>query len=122
MHYNRVVLTGNLCKDPELHAGTKGNPYTRARLAVNRRYHDRDNVLQEKTVFVDVSFFGKQAEVFSRYLKKGDPVLCEGHLDQYEWQADDGSRRSKISVLGDGFRFLSKRREGGGTEVISLEN
>lgn len=122
MNYNKVVLTGNLTRDPELVTGAKGNVYVRSRMAVNHRYIDRDNNKQERTTFVDVSFFGKQAEVFSRYLKKGDPVLCEGRLEMHEWQADDGAKRSKLSIFGEGFRFLPRRNDGTRGEVMPLDD
>lgn len=105
--FNKVILIGNLTKDPELRYTTQGTPVTSFRLAVNYRYKQSDDMKQE-TMFIDNVVFGKQAESCSKYLSKGSPVLVEGRLQERRWESN-GQQRSKFEVVAQSVRFLSKR-------------
>jgi single-strand DNA-binding protein len=105
--YNKVILIGNLTKDPELRYTPQGTPVTSFRLAVNYRYKQSDDTKQE-TMFIDNVVFGKQAESCSKYLSKGSSVLVEGRLQERRWESN-GQQRSKFEVIAQSVRFLSKK-------------
>ncbi len=108
--YNRIILIGNLTKDPELRYTPQGTPVSTFRIAVNTKYKQSDEA-REDTLFIDVVTFGKQAETCSQYLNKGKSVLVEGRLQERRWESD-GQQRSKFEVVAQTVRFLS--RKGGG--------
>jgi single-strand DNA-binding protein len=114
--YNRIILIGNLTKDPELRYTPQGTPVASFRLAVNYRYKQADEVKQE-TTFIDNVVFGKQAESCSKYLNKGSSVLVEGRLQERRWESN-GQKRSKFEVIAQSVRFLSKR---GGSQEQEVE-
>jgi len=105
--YNKVILIGNLTKDPELRYTPQGTPVTSFRIAVNYRYKQSDEMKQE-TTFIDIVVFGKQAESSSKYLNKGSSVLVEGRLQERRWESD-GQQRSKFEVIAQSVKFLSKK-------------
>ena len=107
-NYNRVVLMGNLTRDPELRYTPNGSAVASFAIAVNRRYKV-DNEKREETSFFDIVFFGKPAEIIAEYMKKGRPILVEGRLQQRRWETDDGQKRSKVEVVGENFQFLGGR-------------
>lgn len=111
-NFNRVILVGNLTRDPELRYTPNGTAVANFSIAVNRRYRT-DNENREETSFFDIVFFGKRAEVVGEYLKKGRPVLIEGRLQQRRWETDEGQKRSKVEVVGDSFEFLGSRDQKG---------
>lgn len=110
--YNKIILIGNLTKDPELRYTPQGTPVASFRLAVNYRYKQSDEMKQE-TTFIDNVVFGKQAESCSKYLSKGSAVLVEGRLQERRWESN-GQQRSKFEVIAQTVRFLPRR--GGGTQ------
>lgn len=116
--YNRVILMGNLTRDPQLRYLPSNTAVCEFGLAVNRRYRDRDGNQQEEVCFVDISTFGRQAEVVNQYKRKGDPLLVEGRLRFDSWTGQDGQKRSKLTVVCENFQFVGGRdgggREGGG--------
>ena len=105
--YNKIILIGNLTKDPELRYTPQGTPVASFRLAVNYRYKQSDEPKQE-TMFIDNVVFGKQAESCSKYLNKGSSVLVEGRLQERRWESD-GQQRSKFEVIAQSVRFLPRR-------------
>ncbi|MEW6571281.1 MAG: single-stranded DNA-binding protein [Nitrospirota bacterium] len=105
--YNKVILIGNLTKDPELRYTPQGTPVASFRIAVNYRYKQSDEVKQE-TMFIDNVVFGKQAESCSKYLNKGSSVLVEGRLQERRWESD-GQQKSKFEVIAQSVRFLPRR-------------
>jgi single-strand DNA-binding protein len=105
--YNKVILIGNLTKDPELRYTPQGTPVTSFRIAVNYRYKQSDEMKQE-TTFIDIVVFGKQAESSSKYLNKGSSVLVEGRLQERRWESD-GQQRSKFEVIAQSVKFLSRK-------------
>ncbi|MBE0425289.1 MAG: single-stranded DNA-binding protein [Nitrospirae bacterium] len=105
--YNKIILIGNLTKDPELRYTPQGTPVASFRLAVNYRYKQSDQMKQE-TMFIDNVVFGRQAETCSKYLNKGSAVLVEGRLQQRRWESN-GQQKSKFEVIVQSVRFLPKR-------------
>jgi len=103
---NKVLLMGNLIRDPELRYTRGGQSVATLRLAVNRRYTTRQGDKRDETLFIDVTVWGKQAEVCSQYLSKGRPIFVEGRLRLDTWKAPDGQSRSKICVVAENFQFL----------------
>jgi len=108
--FNKVILIGNLTRDPEMRYTPSGTAVTTLALAVNRRYRQGDEN-REETTYVDVVVFGRQAETCSQYLAKGSGVVVDGRLSQRRWEADDGTKRSKHEVVAQEVRFMP-RREG----------
>jgi len=112
---NRVVLVGNLTKDPELRHTPGGTPVCSLRLAVNGRRRDESGTWVDKPNYFDVSVFGNQAESCAQYLAKGRPVGVDGRLDWREWDATDGSgKRQAVQIIADSVQFLGSRGDGEG--------
>jgi single-strand DNA-binding protein len=116
--YNKVILVGNLTRDPELRFTSKGTAVAKIGLAVNRNWRDAATGEQkEEVTFVDVDAFGKQAETLGQYMKKGRPLLVEGRLKLDTWDdKQTGQKRSRLGVVLEAFQFLDSRGgdEGGG--------
>jgi single-strand DNA-binding protein len=104
--FNRVVLAGNLTRDPELRFTNDGIPVCSFGLAVNR-VRSRS----EEVDFFDISAWRELGETIANYKKKGDPILLEGRLQYRTWEAQDGSRRSKVDVVADNVQFLGRPGE-----------
>lgn len=104
--YNRVILAGNLTRDPQLSYLPSQTPVVDFGLAINRYWTAQDGQRREETCFVDVRAYGKQAEVINHYMAKGRGILVEGRLQFQQWQAQDGTKRSKHIVITDNFQFL----------------
>jgi single-strand DNA-binding protein len=112
---NRVVLVGNLTKDPELRHTPGGTPVCSLRVAVNSRRRDESGQWVDKPNYFDVSVFGNQAESCTQYLAKGRPVGVDGRLDWREWDATDGSgKRQAVQIIADTIQFLGSRSDGEG--------
>jgi single-strand DNA-binding protein len=122
---NKVLLIGNLTRDPELRYIPSGTAVAKFGLAVNRDYVDKaSGEKKENTCFVDVTVWGKQAEICNQYLSKGRPVFVEGRLEFSTWETKDGDKRSKIEVVGERVQFLGGRGrdEGGGDAPARRES
>ncbi len=113
--YNRVILVGNLTKDPELRYMPNGGAVCTTAIATNRKYKKQDGSAGEEVCFVDVTFFGRTAEVANQYLKKGKKILVEGRLKLDQWTDQNGGKRSKHSVVADNMQMLDSKgsNEGG---------
>ena len=115
---NRVVLVGNLTRDPELRHTGGGTAVCTLRIAVNTRRKDNaTGEWSDKPNYFDVAVFGNQAESCNQYLSKGRPVAIDGRLDWQEWEAQDGTKRSKVEIIAESVQFLGGRdsaSEGGG--------
>src|SRR6266851_6979590 len=111
---NRVVLVGNLTRDPELRHTPGGTPVCSLRIAVNSRRKDESGNWTDKPNYFSVSVFGNQAESCAQYLSKGRPVAVDGRLDWREWEAQDGSKREAVEIIADTVQFLGSREGGGG--------
>jgi len=114
--FNRVILVGNLTRDPEVKYTTGGTAVAEIGMAVSRQWFDqKSNERKEETTFVDVTLWGRQAEVAGEYLAKGRPVLIEGRLQLDTWEdKQSGQKRSKLRVVGEQMQMLGSRGEGGG--------
>jgi single-strand DNA-binding protein len=111
--FNRVILVGNLTRDPELRYLASGTAVTDIGLAVNDRRKNASGEWIDETTFVDVTLWGRTAEVASEYLTKGAPVLIEGRLKLDSWETQDGQKRSKLKVVGERMQMLGGRGQGG---------
>ena len=112
---NKVMLIGNLTRDPELRYIPSGTAVVKLGLAVNREYMDRTSGEKKEDVcFVDITVWGKQAEACNQYLSKGRPVFVEGRLEFSTWESKEGEKRSKLEVVADRVQFLGSRRDEGG--------
>lgn len=105
--FNKVILLGNLTRDPELRYTPKGTAIARLGIAVNRRWTSEGGEQREETTFVDVDAFGKQAETLGQYMKKGRPIFIEGRLRFDSWEdKQTGQKRSKLGVVLENFQFV----------------
>src|SRR5437588_1882533 len=111
---NRVVLVGNLTRDPELRHTPGGTPVCSLRIAVNSRRKDESGQWVDKPNYFSVSVFGNQAESCAQYLSKGRPVAIDGRLEWREWQQQDGTKREAVEVVADSVQFLGSRGDGEG--------
>lgn len=111
--YNRVILLGNLTRDPELKFLPNGTSVANFGIAMSERYTDRQSGEQKENVcFVDVEAWGRQAEVVNEYLTKGSPIFIEGSLKFDSWEAEDGSKRNKLRVRAFRIQLIGGRRDG----------
>jgi single-strand DNA-binding protein len=109
--FNKVILAGNLTRDPELRYTPKGTAVAKLGLAVSRRWKSDTGELKEETTFVDVDAFGKTAETIAQYMKKGRPILIEGRLKLDQWDdKQTGQKRSKLGVVLESFSFIDSGR------------
>jgi single-strand DNA-binding protein len=113
---NRVTLVGRLTRDPELRHLPSGSAVLQLGLAVNGRQKDEGGNWTDKPNFFDVKVFGNQAEMLSMHLAKGRRVGIDGRLDWSSWEAQDGSKRSKVEVVASTVQFLDSRGEGEGAQ------
>src|SRR6266853_2531698 len=114
---NKVMLIGNLTRDPELKYTPKGTAIADIGLAVNRNYTTDSGEKREEVTFIDVTLWGRVAEIVGEYCKKGRPLFVEGRLQLDQW--DDkatGQKRSKLKVVGENIQLLGSREGGGGGE------
>lgn len=115
-NFNKVILLGNLTRDPELRYTQGGQPVAKLGMAVNRVY-TVNGERRENTCFVDLTAWGKQAETINQYASKGRPLLIEGRLEYSQWEdKQSGQKRSKLEVVIENFQFVGSREgsEGGG--------
>jgi single-strand DNA-binding protein len=115
--FNKVIIAGNLTRDPELRYTPKGTAVARITLAVNRNYTAEDGTKKEEVSFVDVDVWGRQAEVIGQYMKKGRPLLVEGRLKQDTWEdKNTKQKQSKLKVVLESFSFIDSGNRGEGGE------
>jgi len=113
--FNKVILMGNLTRDPELRVTAGGLSICKIGLAVNRVYTTKDGERREEVTYVDIDAFGKQAEVISKYMRKGRPLFVEGRLKFDQWESE-GQKRSKLGVILDKFEFIGGRDDNDGAQ------
>jgi len=112
---NKVMLIGNLTRDPEVRYTPKGSAVADIGLAINRYFTLENGEKREETTFVDVVLWGRQAELAQQYLSKGRPVFIEGRLQLDSWEdKTSGQKRSKLRVVGENMQFLGSPKDGGG--------
>jgi len=111
--FNKVLLMGNLTRDPELRYTSGGSPVCNFSLAINRYYNDKKSgERKEETTFMRITVWGKTGENCAQYLSKGRPVFVEGRLQSRSWETDDGQKRSAVDVVADNVQFLGSRGSG----------
>ena len=114
--YNRIILAGNLTRDPQLSYTPQNTAVCKFGIATNRQWKDREGQSREEVCFVDCTLFGRGGEVFNQYMSKGRPALIEGRLSLNQWTTPEGDKRSKHEVIVENFQFLGGARgEGGGS-------
>jgi len=112
--FNKVILLGNLTRDPEVRYTPNGIAVASFAIAVNRKYKQGDET-KEEVSYIDIVVFGKQAESCGQYINKGDSVLIDGRLQQRRWDdKETGQKRNKIEVVAQSVNFMPKRSSGGG--------
>ncbi len=113
--FNKVILLGNLTRDPEVRYTPKGTAVAELGMAVNRMFSGENGEKREETTFVDVTLWGRTAEIAGEYLKKGRPVFIEGRLQLDSWEdKTSGQKRSKLKVVGETMQLIGGRPGGGG--------
>ena len=113
--FNKVILMGNLTRDPELRNTPNGQSVCNFGLAVNRTWRNADGQQQEAVSYIDCVAWGKPGEILAQYLQKGRPVLVSGRLEQRSWEAE-GQKRSKVEVIVEDFNFVDSGNRGGDGE------
>ncbi len=113
--FNKVILMGNLTRDPELRVTVNGLSICKMSLATSRVYHTQDGERREEVLYVDVDSFGRQAEIISKYMTKGRPILIEGRLKLDSWETQQGEKRSKLFVVLERFQFIGGRDDSADT-------
>jgi single-strand DNA-binding protein len=112
MNYNKVILAGNLTRDPTLRFLPSNTPICDFGLAINRKWKDRDGNQKDETCFVDCSAFGRSATTINEYVKKGEPLLIEGRLRFDIWEdKTTKQKRSKLGVIVEGFQFAPRPKQ-----------
>ena len=121
-NFNKVLLIGNLTRDPQLSYLPSQTAVVDFGLAVNRRWTGKDGQNRDETCYIDCRAFGRQAENINKYLTKGRPVFVEGRLTFNSWTAQDGTKRSKHRVTVENFQFLGAPLDAGKTERTSASS
>jgi single-strand DNA-binding protein len=109
--YNKIVLLGNLTRDVEIRYSQSGTAIGNCGIAVNRKWKTQTGEQKEEVMFVDITFFGRTAEIANQYLRKGAKVLVDGRLSLDQWTAQDGQKRSKHSVTVENLQMLGGRED-----------
>ena len=114
---NKVIIRGNLTRDPELRYTPSGVPLCEFGMAGNRKYKGKDGEQHDDTLFIDVTAWGKTSEVIAKYLTKGSPIFVEGRLNQDTWtDKQTGQKRSKHTVVCENFQFIGGRGDSAAKE------
>ena len=113
-NFNKVILMGNLTRDIELRHTQSGMAIAKFGMAINRRSSTQSGEQRETTCFVDLTAFGKQAELLNQYVRKGSPLFIDGRLEYSTWESQEGGKRSKLEVIVENFQFMGGREGGAG--------
>ena len=119
--FNKVILMGNLTRDPQLRYLPSNMAVCEFGLATNRKWKDRDGNQKEEVCFVDVAAFGRGGEIINQYMTKGRTLLVEGYLRFESWTGQDGQKRSKLRVIVDNFQFVGGRGDQPGAPGASQD-
>jgi single-strand DNA-binding protein len=112
-NFNKVILAGNLTRDPQLSVLPSNTQVCEFGMAINRKWRSQDGEMRDETCFVDLRMYGRRAEVLNKYMTKGKPIMVEGRLKYDQWEGKDGGKRSKLYVVVDNFEFLGSSGGGG---------
>lgn len=119
---NKVLLMGNLTRDPELRVTPKGTPICQFSLAINRQFKMESGESREEVIYVDIEAWGKQGETIAKYMVKGRPLFVEGRLKLDQWEdKTTKEKRSRMKVVLEQFQFLGDSRGGGGGSAAGAE-
>jgi single-strand DNA-binding protein len=110
--FNKVILIGNLTRDPELRYTPSGTAIVGFGIAINRTW-TQDGEKKEEVTYVDISMFSRRAEVINEYFKKGHPIFIEGRLQFQQWETKDGQKRNALRVVAENFEFIGGKTGGG---------
>ena len=110
--YNKIILAGNLTRDIEIRYTQSGAAIGNTAIATTRKFKGADGSKKEEVLFVDITFFGRSAEIANQYLHKGSKVLVDGRLKLDQWTAQDGSKKSKHSVVVENMTMLGSKEDG----------
>ena len=121
-NYNKVILLGNLTRDPQLSYTPSQTAVADFGLATNRKWTTADGQQREEVCFVDCTAFGRSAENINKYCQKGRQLLVEGRLTFDSWQAQDGTKRSKLKVTVESFQFIGSAGQGQGQAAQPTQN
>jgi len=113
---NKVLLIGNLTRDPDVRVMTNGRAVCNFGLALNRSYKDSEGNRKDETTFVDVECFGPRAEAVGRFFTKGRSIFVEGRLKLDQWESKEGEKRSALKVVLDNFEFVDSKQDTSGSE------
>ncbi len=119
--YNKVILLGNLSKDIEIRYSQSGSAIANTAIATTRKFKGADGTQKEEVLFIDVTFFGRSAEIANQYLRKGSKVQLDGRLKLDQWTAQDGQKRSKHSVSVENLTMLDSKPSNGQSEIPSTQ-
>ncbi|HEO99041.1 MAG: single-stranded DNA-binding protein [Campylobacterales bacterium] len=111
--YNKVILAGNLARDIEIRYTQGGSAIGKTAIATSRRYKSQTGEQKEEVMFIDLTFFGRTAEIANQYLRKGSKVLVDGRLTLEQWTAQDGSKRSRHTITVENLQMLGGKDEAG---------
>jgi len=114
MSYNRIILVGNLTREPELSYTASNTAVCKFGIATNRKWRDRDGNDKEDTCFIDCTLFGRSGETFKKYMSKGREVMVEGRLQLNQWTTQEGEKRSRHQVFVENFTFVGSGGGDGG--------
>lgn len=115
-NFNKVILAGNLTRDPQLSYLPSNTPVCEFGMAINRKWKAQNGEMREEVCYVDLRAFGRPAETINQYMKKGQPLLVEGRLRYDSWEGKDGQKKSRLTVVVDTFQFLGGGGGGRGGE------
>lgn len=119
---NKVILIGNIGKDPEMRRLDNGNAVCSFSMATTKRYIDKNGQKIENTQWHNIQFWGKQAELCEKYLSKGDKVAIEGEINTRSWEDKDGNKRYVTEIIGRSIEFLSTKRIGSNQNNVDVDN
>ena len=117
-NFNKIILLGNLTRDPQLSYLPSKTPVCEISLAINHKFKGKDGQKRESVCFIECRCYGPQAEALNKYTSKGDPILIEGRLEFDQWESD-GQKHSKHRVFITGFQFLGGREQGSPTRAAT---
>lgn len=120
--FNKVILVGNLTRDPEVRVTPSGTSICKFGLAVSRSARSADGNVREETLFVDIDAFGKQAELIGKHMTKGRAILVEGRLRLDQWESANGEKRNKIMVVLENFQFIGSRVDSDPNMAASVDD
>ena len=118
---NKVLLIGNLTRDPDVRMMSNGRPVCNFGLALNRNYKDSEGNRKEEVTFVDVECFGPRAEAVAKFFTKGRSIFVEGRLKLDQWESKEGEKRSAIRVVLDNFEFVYSKQDGASNQSRNIE-